>query len=485
MATSAEEKQRGIKVLSGLEDIGCCGSSKIAFTCCAQSTLENLYQSYDDHKNQDFGEHAHQDFSLFSRLHEAPTNADGTHEGDVELEDVHNEDQVHHTHEDSRGLQERQEAATKRFKELFYPLIPTGCVLYALTLGGGFLGGFFCQCADGPSPVAFIFPVAAIAVLIYQLNKTTILLSRTKVENRPLLTLLMSLKGIDNYYVLTIFACVDTFSRWSRAQFVGYLAQCHDQVEATFESVLFYTEKGENKYSGLMVEMIEAIGFSTLAVIGFIIGPILIQFGYMYYLKRKLDQEMQEMTEKTETNEHKDMEMMDSIDDLGAMMGWAMLVPAGRVLDLATIPTDLGNNPAENERVLVRIWDRIQTQVKIMLARNIPDGILQLNVQAWFLCLVIRGLDTSNCIMMMVNIAGACVGVIGDSVELLIANRRLTVCAAFLMLFLLVPGFVRITMAFTCASGVATPGAFKIFLLDCVPLDILPNATWSSGTLPG
>lgn len=474
------EKHLGLKVLETLDNFSCW--ARIACPCCAKSTLESLYALYDKVGNIDeeqLDAHAHLDFSLFRGLHDAPSTADGDYERDVELEDVddHSPGQGHHDHH--QQLKVKQFQATKRFRELFYPLIPTGCILYGLTLGGGFLGAFveaYISDCKQPSGVTFIFPVLAIAVLVWQLNKVTHLLSRTQVEGRPLLTLLKSLEGFDNYYVMTAFACVDTFSRWSRAQFVGYLAHCNEDVEKVFMSVLNAAEADKN-YNGVLTEIMEVVGFANLAIGGFILGPIIIQFSYMFWLKKKLDEEMEEM--KAKYGKHESMNMMDSIDDLGALMSWAGMVPAGRVLDLATIPTSL-----DDKHDVHRIWDRMKTQVFVILTRNVPDGILQLNVQAWFLCLTIRGLDFGGKVMMCVNIVGACVGVLGDSIELLTANRRLQVFSALLMLFLLVPGFVRIGMAFICASGVTYPGGSE-FSFSCIPGNEIANITWPSGTLPG
>jgi hypothetical protein len=454
----------------------------VAFPCFKNLTNDQLHELFMDIGNQDRQDYRDDDFSLFRGAHEAA--GDGV---DVELENIGHQHTGGHRHSQEdhcRELANAQFDAKKRFKELYYGgpkslgSILTGCFLYALTLGGGFLAGALAD-EQGPPAWGFIFPVAAIALLLYELDRVALLLSRTQVEGRPLLRLLKSLTGPDNFYVQTLFACVDTFSRFSRAQFVGYLAMNYKDVEKVFAAVLEKAEAKDGKFNGLVAELMQAIGFHWLAILGFIIGPIVIQFSYMFLLVRNLNKEVRDLG-SAENDSTEQMNVTDSLDDLGALMNWAMLVPAGRVLDLATIPPQL-----KTKADLERLWDRIRTRCRIVLTRNIPDGILQLNVQAWFLSLTIYNLSFPQRVMMMVNIVGASVGVLGDSVDLLVENRRYSAIVAFLMLFMLMPGFIRVGLAWTCPSGVAWPGMAE-YSFKC--MELLPeitNATWKSGTLPG
>merc|ERR1712159_293318 len=103
----------------------------------------------------------------------------------------------------------------------------------------------------------------------------------------------------------------------------------------------------------------------------------------MLWLRRKLQKEVRDLDDAVKNPQgRQQMDVMDSVDDLGALMCWAMMGPAGRVLDLACIPTEV-----RGAKDLERFWDRLKTKCFIMLAKNFPDGILQLGVQSWFLAL--------------------------------------------------------------------------------------------------
>jgi len=258
---------------------------------------------------------------------------------------------------------------------------------------------------------------------------------------------------------------------------VGYLVFNYKEVEVVFDAVLAKAEAVDSKFNGVQAQLMQLVGFHWLAILGFIIGPVLIQFSYMLFLWRKLDQKVKELDTLDEA--HK-MNVMDALDDLGALMTWAMLTPAGKVLDLGTIPTQIAT---KND--LERLWDRLRTRCRIILVKNIPDGILQLNVQAWFLSLTIFNLTGFQKFLMMVNIVGACIGVLGDSFDLLMQNRRYSAIAAFAMLIMLMPGFIRVLDAWWCPSGMAWPGMAE-YSLKCMELiPEIKNATWDSGTLPG
>merc|ERR1712072_1635674 len=97
--------------------------------------------------------------------------------------------------------------------------------------------------------------------------------------------------------------------------------------------------------------------------------------------------------------------------------------PVGQVFDLAAMPANLDDPDA----AAFRIWDNMRTQVCVKFAQNVPDGVLQMSLQSWFLSLVMPGLDTGGKCMMVMNILFACIGVVADSCDLIIKNRRITV----------------------------------------------------------
>eukprot|EP00928_Gymnodinium_smaydae_P056092 TRINITY_DN39517_c0_g1_i1.p1 TRINITY_DN39517_c0_g1~~TRINITY_DN39517_c0_g1_i1.p1 ORF type:complete len:516 (+),score=66.39 TRINITY_DN39517_c0_g1_i1:48-1550(+) len=367
--------------------------------------------------------------------------------------------------EESPLTADMQRAAVYRLKEFYHPLIPLGCVLYLLGLGGGFVSGYVCECSDGPAPWGFGFIGVGIALQLYWLNRITILLSQTQVEGRELLRLLSSLQGLDNYRFLSLMAVVDFFSLFMRAQFVGYLQHCNNTVDISFTSAF--------EHDGLR-QIADRIGIEGLAFGSFVLGPVIIQFSYMLFLRCKLKKELEEASEKKPGQV---MDVTDSIDDLGALMAWARLAPAGKVMDLAAVPINL-----DGDEDVDRIWDRLKTSVWVALARDIPDGVFLMFLQSWFFCLVDHGIDWSTRGQLLMNIVLATITVVGDAADLIIANRRITVAAGFFLLLLLVEGIARTTCAFMCESGVK---AVEPWAFSCLPYDQIARGSWKAGTLPG
>merc|ERR1712008_360490 len=298
------------------------------------------------------------------------------------------------------------------------------------------------------------------------------LISQSSVEGRPLLRLLKTLEGLDNYHVMSVLAAVDTFSRFTRAQFVGYLQHCNQGVDSPFAEVF--------QHDGLYGKMMDWLGVEGLALWSFIAGPIFIQFGYMLYLNHKLDKEREEAKARVgkcdEEGEILSMSITDSIDDLGALMTWATLTPAGKVLDLAAIPLEL-----EDEADVHRLWDRMLTNTWVVAARNIPDGVIQMTLQAWFLCLVFPGIDFTIKAQLLLNIILASVGVVADSIDLIMLNRRATVLVGGVMLGMMFFGTARTIGAFACDSSILAAG----FSIGCLPPGLIDHGNWTSGALPG
>jgi len=307
---------------------------------------------------------------------------------------------------------------------------------------------------------------------MFYLNKVTILISQSSVEGRPLLRLLKTLEGLDSYRVMAVMAAVDTFSRFTRAQFVGYLQHCNQGVSQPFAEVF--------QKDGWYGKMMDSLGIEGIALWSFITGPIVIQFGYMFFLKHKLDKEREEAKErvgmKDEDGNVESMAITDSIDDLGALMNWATLTPAGKVMSLAAVPLDL-----EDEEDVKRLWDRMLTSTMVVAARNIPDGVIQMTLQAWFLCLVFPGVDFTIKAQLLLNIVLASVGVVADSIDLILMNRRATVLVGALLLSMMFFGTARTIGAFACESSIIQTG----LTVTCIPNGIIDRGNWTSGALPG
>eukprot|EP00408_Alexandrium_pacificum_P022738 CAMPEP_0171184318 /NCGR_PEP_ID=MMETSP0790-20130122/15728_1 /TAXON_ID=2925 /ORGANISM="Alexandrium catenella, Strain OF101" /LENGTH=464 /DNA_ID=CAMNT_0011649313 /DNA_START=91 /DNA_END=1485 /DNA_ORIENTATION=- len=407
-------------------------------------------------------EHEHMDYSLFSGAYIAPVSSHT-----VELEYTQapaNDRSQHYTQETSKVM---QADAVARLRKFYCPVLPTGLAIWGLTLGGGYLSGLRCECSEGPSALGFAIPALAILIQALVLNYITILLSQTEVEGRPLLRLLSKLEGCDGYRVMTVMCLVDTFSRFTRAQFVGYIAHCHAAIDGPFTE--FFEGYGPWR------SFIDWFGISGLAQVSFITGPIIIQFGYMVFLRCKLNKELREASERFPGE---DMEVMDSMDDLAALMNWAMLVPAGKVLEMAALPINL-----DGEEDVERLWDGIKTKVYVYLARDLPDGIMQMNLQAFFFCLVFQGAALPLKLQLLLNIILAGGPVLIDSLDLIFMNRRITTLAGFLLFLLAaVFGGARTIGAFVCESSIT--GIFEQ-TFACVPPGIIEVTGWASGTLPG
>lgn len=392
------------------------------------------------------------DFSLLHGKYLAPLHSDS-----VELEGVPGRP--------LSGAEHRK--AVERLEAFYHPLVPLGCALYALTLGGGFVSGLLCECAEGPEAWGFVFPAVAICLQVYWLEKMTLLLSQTQVEGREVLRLLMSLGGLDNYRVMAAIGVVDVLSRFSRAQFVGYVQHCHEAVDKPF------AEAFKHDFARRMMDL---CGLRGLAFCSFIAGPIMIQFAYMLRVRRKIQIELKEAREKRPPVTA--MNVMDSVDDLGALMGWAMLAPAARVMDLASVPLNL-----DDDADVDRLWDRMVTQVLVVITRDIPDGVLQMYLQAWFFCLVYRCVAWPLRAQLLLNIVLASVGVCGDAIDLVLQNRRITVCAGVFLLLLLTDGFARTAGAFLCGSAVKNADWWQF---RCIPVAQMRDCgNWTISDIPG
>jgi len=302
---------------------------------------------------------------------------------------------------------------------------------------------------------------------VYWLEKLTVLLSQTEIEKRPFLLLLKTMKGMDNYHMLSFLTCLDVFSKFTRAQFVGYMQHCHGPVDQPFQQAY--------KQHGTLGWFMGHLGIAGLSALSFLLGPLAIQFGYMFWLRRKFQVEFEEAQEK---QAGQTLDITDSLDDLGALAEWAMLKPIGKVMELASVPIKL-----TSQEDVDRLWDRTLTQCLVAAARNIPDGILQIELQSWFLCIVFPGIDWTIKAQLLFNIVLAGVGVFGDAVDLLLANRRVTVGTAMLLLGMMLFGVSRTIMAFYCKTSIESVG---VTLFHCVPVGkITPIGNYTSGTLPG
>uniref|UniRef100_A0A7S4RLE1 Uncharacterized protein n=1 Tax=Alexandrium monilatum TaxID=311494 RepID=A0A7S4RLE1_9DINO len=450
------------QILKKLEERHAC--SALCFPCLRQQSereLVKLVKTFGENDALD-EEHEHMDFSLFSGAYISPYNSETV---ELEYTKAHASNRMEmYEIEMSRA---KQLAAAARLRKFYEPIVPLGCALYALTLGGGYWSGRSCDCSDGPSVIGFSLPALAIILQVCVLNRITILLSQTEVEGRPLLRLLSTLSGFDNYYVMTALCLADTFSRFTRAQFVGYIAHCHSGVDAPFTELF----EGYGRIQDFMAWM----GIAGLAHVSFITGPILIQFGYMLCLNRKIRTELKEADGRFPGE---DMEVMDSVDDLAALMNWAMLAPAGKVLEMAALPLNL-----DGDEDVERLWDGMKTKVYVYLARDIPDGIMQMNLQAFFFCIVFQQVAWSVRLQLLLNIVLAGGPVLLDSVDLLLMNRVLTVLPGLVMLVLVVFfGGYRAAGAFFCDSHLT--GVFgQVF--TCLPVGEIDVGNWSSGELPG
>mmetsp|Transcript_55039 Transcript_55039/g.160634 ORF Transcript_55039/g.160634 Transcript_55039/m.160634 type:complete len:458 (+) Transcript_55039:61-1434(+) len=445
-------------VIRKVEEEHCCAGP--CFPCLRRLSEKAIYQlvkEFGENAEAD-AEHEHLDFSLLRGSYIAPFSSET-----VELEYTRAPaDDRDHPYDDDIS-RAKQLAAVERLRKLYQPVLPLGFILYALLLGGGYWSGLYCDCSGGPTVFALLIPALAIFLQVWGLNRITILLSQTEIEGRPLLRLLRTLTGLDNYYVMTLLSLLDTFSRFTRAQFVGYIAHCHAGVDKPFAEV--FEAHG----------WLSNVGIAELAQLSFITGPICIQFGYMLHLRHKLNRELKEAEERLPGQ---DMEVTDSIDDLAALMNWALLIPAGKVLEMAALPINL-DGPEDAER----LWDGIKTKVYVYLARDIPDGIMQMNLQAIFFCLVFQRIGWSVRLQLLLNILLAGGTVVVDAFELVFMNRRMTVLAGFTMLVLVVAfGGARTAGAFLCDSAIT-----GLFLkgFECLPVGQVDMGNWTSGELPG
>ena len=124
-------------------------------------------------------------------------------------------------------------------------------------------------------------------------------------------------------------------------------------------------------------------------------------------------------------------------------------------------------------RMLMETW--------VVAARNIPDGVISMTLQAWFHCLVFPGIDFTIQAQLLLNIILASVGVAADSIDLIMMNRRGPVLVGVLMLSMMFFGTARKIGAFACESSILGTG----FTVACVPNGLIDHGTWTSGALPG
>eukprot|EP00929_Paragymnodinium_shiwhaense_P026248 TRINITY_DN15647_c0_g1_i1.p1 TRINITY_DN15647_c0_g1~~TRINITY_DN15647_c0_g1_i1.p1 ORF type:complete len:473 (-),score=84.95 TRINITY_DN15647_c0_g1_i1:188-1606(-) len=420
-------------------------------SCCGDAMLKELAESVSMHGEDEEADKKVEghDYSIIHGLYKSDSET-------VELEYTsgkHVQGQCVEAYSEEEQ-KTRHEKAYARLEAFYVPVFPLGVTMYILVLGGGFLGGYVGDCSEGPAIWSWIFVAVAIVLQLYVLEKLTVLISQTELEGREMLRLLTSLKCVDNYRFVLFLACVDTFSRFTRAQFVGYIAHCNEEVEDAYDQL--FKHYGKRHWFDHLARY---MGISGVAVASFIVGPVCMGMLYALRWRKALVQEFE--THKRMTP-GENMKVADSMDELSGLMSWAGLEPAARVFDLASIPINLDEYDDVD-----RLWGRMKLKVRVALAKNIPDGILQLNMQAWFFALAFTALDTDSRYMMFVNVFCACIGTILDSVDLLLANRRGSVCAALFMLYLCFTGLNRVAACFYCPSHIHAPHSFPDFA--CVP----------------
>jgi len=224
-------------------------------------------------------------------------------------------------------------------------------------------------------------------------------------------------------------------------------------------------------YTQLFTQTLGISGFSLLC---FVVGPLIVQQGYMLNLRAVLKKELSDIRNR---QPGQPMNITDSIDDLGALLEWAMLVPAGKVMYYAKTPLAI-----TSMKDVRRMVDRMRTNILITVARDFPDGSMQCYLQAWFFCIVFPFSGSFDKIQMLVNIILSAIGVIGDSFDLLGQNRVITVLIALILLTSVSFALIRTVGCFVCESSVLGLG---MELFTCIPEASILHEGWIPGVLPG
>lgn len=424
---------------------GCCPCLAASVFPCLGNPAEEIVKEANltpDILGPDGGE---QQFSLINFLQPMQPSD----EAKVELEDVRNNPETGEAYP-PETLAANVASAKEHLTEIVGMVMRTGVMLWILVNCAG-LAALTSDCKVGPPAWSTIFLVAAIIIQVHQLHWVTLKMSLLKIEDRAMLSMIRGFSGLDAYRLMCIFAVLDMLGRFSRAQFVGFAIVCDD----AYNDELY--ESFDKSPLAFLTPFLRTVGgLGGLAALSWLAGPMLISQGYMVYCWRTVKFHLKKASEEDDAEDDNDWHVTSMMDELGSLAQWAMLDPAGKVLQKAALP-----QLVEDADDAIRTWQALTSKSYAMAAKLIPDNVIQMQLQARFLALAFNGMDNSS----RIQIVGSFVLTAGDalfsSLDIILLNMRLPVLLGGAVFLLSLEPIIRVIAAFLCPSHVWNMSAFS------------------------
>jgi len=326
------------------------------------------------------------------------------------------------------------------------------------------------ECGGGVSPMYFGFPALGGVILVYQTNRLLEMLSQTTIEGRHVHNMIVSKIGLDRMHIQVASSVLDMFGRFTRAIFVGYILSCTgDDIDRAL------TESIKSSWMSFMAPLFEALGFGGLTLLSFILGPILIEGGYMMFNVYQLRGNFKMMRRKIE-QEGESLSGTDATRQLQVLARWAMMEPIGKLFDEMSLP-----EAYEDLNDAYRVWKAIKTNTVSTGSRVFCDNILQMFIQAKFLGLCYPNLSYSIIAQTVLNVVLAGADTLGSAVEMIQRNRIMTVGVGFFLLFCMAEPVIRTVCTFVCDSHIV-----NVMSLSCVPAGLVDYGNFTdAGVTPG
>lgn len=332
-----------------------------------------------------------------------------------------------------------QEVAMKHLNRIFRPILPTGVFMWMLIVGSGVAIGKATDCRSGDNPAIYAVLVVACAILYWQIDSMTRLLSKTTIEERPMVRIIMTGTGLGSHLAATGFAMLDLSGKFTRAMFVGHALHCSGDIDDTFANSFL------NSPLKSIEPIIRSIGFGGLCLISFVIGPILFQGTFMFYNLCVVRWYFRRARKERMGNVNKSMGVCPCLDELAAIADWAELKPISKILGFAAIPTSL-----EDEVDFQRMWNRTLISCVTTLVNIIPDNVFQVCMMARFFALTFDATDDYSKAKLVFSMFCSTASAMKVAAELIAFDVRLTALAGVLLIFCFIEPTVRTVAAFYC-----------------------------------
>lgn len=342
----------------------------------------------------------------------------------------------------------------------FHQMIPVGMSLWLILYFAVALRYLTVDCATNMSNITskrmlMVTFVPAVVILLYSINHFTVLASRTKFEDRPLVRYISHTATFDNYYLLVFMSVTDVYGKLTRAMFVATICACGRamHINELFAKWCLAT-KG---VGGNLVVLNGYTDFGWLTLFAFVIGTMVFQT-YKFFRSRKVINEALAGVEKRNPDES--MGINSCLDDHGALADWALLKPLAAIFFITALPAEFeDNNDCE------RLWDTLKTKSLTNFVNIASDTLAQLWLMSWYFCLMYENLNFEGRVQMFFSMGATILVTLKAALEMIALRFRLTTLYGVIICLCLVPPVLYVCGGILCDSH-----QYVILEMSCVEL---------------